>query len=167
MGPALRLVGIVGFLVAVTGLLELRIGASTDMSARAGGILGQLVGNSLYRGFGPMGGNLFLLALLLISITLATGLSWLAVMDRIGKAVLSAWPRLSKLFRRSSRQAGEWQRARIARALAQDGEALVLDEPTTFLDIAHEMAMFELLDGLARLPGGGIERRHANGTCSR
>jgi iron complex transport system ATP-binding protein len=45
---------------------------------------------------------------------------------------------------------GEWQRARIARALAQDGEALVLDEPTTFLDIAHEMATFELLDGLAR-----------------
>lgn len=45
---------------------------------------------------------------------------------------------------------GEWQRGRIARALAQDGEALVLDEPTTFLDIAHEMAMFELLDGLAR-----------------
>jgi iron complex transport system ATP-binding protein len=45
---------------------------------------------------------------------------------------------------------GEWQRARIARALAQDGAALVLDEPTTFLDIAHEMAMFELLDGLAR-----------------
>ena len=45
---------------------------------------------------------------------------------------------------------GEWQRARIARALAQDGEALVLDEPTTFLDIAHEMEAFELLDGLAR-----------------
>ena len=45
---------------------------------------------------------------------------------------------------------GEWQRARIARALAQDGQAMVLDEPTTHLDIAHEMAMFELLDGLAR-----------------
>jgi iron complex transport system ATP-binding protein len=45
---------------------------------------------------------------------------------------------------------GEWQRARIARALAQGAQALVLDEPTTFLDIAHEMAMFELLDALAR-----------------
>jgi len=44
---------------------------------------------------------------------------------------------------------GEWQRARIARALAQATEALVLDEPTTFLDIAHEMAVFELLHGLA------------------
>jgi iron complex transport system ATP-binding protein len=45
---------------------------------------------------------------------------------------------------------GEWQRARIARALAQATDAIVLDEPTTFLDIAHEMALFELLDGLAR-----------------
>lgn len=45
---------------------------------------------------------------------------------------------------------GEWQRVRIARALAQGGDALVLDEPTTFLDVAHEMAVFELCDALAR-----------------
>jgi iron complex transport system ATP-binding protein len=44
---------------------------------------------------------------------------------------------------------GEWQRARLARAIAQGGEALVLDEPTTFLDIAHEMSVFELLHALA------------------
>ncbi|HEU4989713.1 MAG TPA: ABC transporter ATP-binding protein, partial [Gemmatimonadaceae bacterium] len=45
---------------------------------------------------------------------------------------------------------GEWQRVRIARALVQGGEALVLDEPTTYLDIAHEMEAFELLGRLAR-----------------
>lgn len=44
---------------------------------------------------------------------------------------------------------GEWQRVRLARALAQGGDAIVLDEPTTFLDVGHEMAMFELLSGLA------------------
>jgi iron complex transport system ATP-binding protein len=44
---------------------------------------------------------------------------------------------------------GEWQRVRLARALAQGAEALVLDEPTTFLDIAHEMSAFELLHQLA------------------
>jgi iron complex transport system ATP-binding protein len=45
---------------------------------------------------------------------------------------------------------GEWQRVRLARALAQGGDVLVLDEPTTFLDIGHEMSVFELLHGLAR-----------------
>ena len=45
---------------------------------------------------------------------------------------------------------GEWQRVRIARALAQKAPALVLDEPTTFLDVAHEMAIFELLYSLSR-----------------
>lgn len=45
---------------------------------------------------------------------------------------------------------GEWQRVRFARALAQGGEAFVADEPTTFLDVAHEMIVFELLGGLAR-----------------
>jgi iron complex transport system ATP-binding protein len=45
---------------------------------------------------------------------------------------------------------GEWQRVRFARALAQGGGVFVADEPTTFLDIAHEMAVFELLGRLAR-----------------
>jgi iron complex transport system ATP-binding protein len=48
---------------------------------------------------------------------------------------------------------GEWQRVRIARALAQKAPAIVLDEPTTFLDVAHEMAIFELLSSLA---GSGL-----------
>lgn len=40
---------------------------------------------------------------------------------------------------------GEFQRARIARALAQEPVALVLDEPTSSLDIRHQMAILELL----------------------
>lgn len=115
LGPALRLVGIVGFLVSATGLLQLRFGPAEDFSAGSGGILGQLVGRSLYSGFGPVGGNLFLLALLLVSLTLATGISWLAVMDKIGQWALALGPVLGKLFRRSSQQATEWRQTQVMR----------------------------------------------------
>jgi iron complex transport system ATP-binding protein len=40
---------------------------------------------------------------------------------------------------------GEFQRARIARALCQEPRALVLDEPTASLDIRHQMAILQLL----------------------
>ena len=110
-GPALRLVGIVGFLVSATGLLYLRMHAVENLPAGGGGVLGRLVGNSLDRGFGALGGNLFLLALLLVSVTLATGLSWLAVADRIGGWVLL----LPALLRRGRQQAVERMEAREMR----------------------------------------------------
>lgn len=45
--------------------------------------------------------------------------------------------------------AGEAQRVRVARALAQEPSLLVLDEPTASLDVRHEMELFELVRGLA------------------
>ncbi|WP_075691197.1 ABC transporter ATP-binding protein [Corynebacterium sphenisci] len=43
---------------------------------------------------------------------------------------------------------GQRQRAWLAMALAQDAEVLLLDEPTTYLDIAHAIDILNLVAGL-------------------
>ncbi|HLM54106.1 MAG TPA: DNA translocase FtsK 4TM domain-containing protein [Pseudoxanthomonas sp.] len=111
LGPALRLVGMVAFLISATGLLFMRGIPAPDFSAGAGGILGRLVGGSLNSLFGSLGGSLFLLALFLVSVTLATGLSWFAVMERIGGWALA----LPDAARRLLGKAAEQQQARAYR----------------------------------------------------
>ena len=110
--PTLRLIGFVAFFVAAPGLAFLHGATPTILPAGEGGILGQLVGGSLQRSFGPLGAGLFLLALVLVAVTLATGLSWFRLMDAIGRFLLGAGAGVAERMRRS----GDRSAAREARA---------------------------------------------------
>jgi len=65
-----------------------------------------------------------------------------AVLDRLGLAGLAGRP-LDTL------SGGERRRALLARALVQQAEVLVLDEPTAHLDLRHQVELIELLRALA------------------
>jgi iron complex transport system ATP-binding protein len=51
---------------------------------------------------------------------------------------------------------GERQRAVLARVLAQESGLLLLDEPTTGLDIGHAQALLDLVDRLRREEGATV-----------
>jgi iron complex transport system ATP-binding protein len=51
---------------------------------------------------------------------------------------------------------GQRQRAWIAMTLAQDSDVILLDEPTTFLDLAYQIDVLDLLHGLNRERGKTI-----------
>ncbi|WP_270943070.1 ABC transporter ATP-binding protein [Romboutsia lituseburensis] len=51
---------------------------------------------------------------------------------------------------------GQRQRAWIAMALAQQTDILILDEPTTYLDLAHQLEILKLLEELNKKQGTTI-----------
>ena len=88
LGAFTRFSGLVLFILAATGLSHMHTQpVAGTMPAGGGGIIGQQVANPLLSLTGALGTTLFLLALVLVGITLFTGLSWFSVMDAIGNGL--------------------------------------------------------------------------------
>ena len=73
--PSLRLIGWVFFFITGPALLYLNFHDQPILPQGVGGIVGMWVGNGLLTAFGAKGAPLLLLAMFLVAVTLATGLS--------------------------------------------------------------------------------------------
>ncbi len=93
VGWGQRLIVSGGFVLALLGACGLAglhfAQAKTGMPFASGGWLGNAVGAGLVSAFSFIGATLLLLAIFLAGVTIFSGLSWLAVMDRIGQG--SVW----------------------------------------------------------------------------
>ncbi len=96
----LKGIGLVMALVAASGLSALSLSQFVqNLPEGAGGILGQEVTQHFGSVFGVSGTTLLLLSLLLIGITLFTGLSWIKVIDRLGAVVIGGISVFSRYIR--------------------------------------------------------------------
>ncbi|PZN31912.1 MAG: cell division protein FtsK [Proteobacteria bacterium] len=91
---AFRGLGFVLTLLTSCGLASLHFEAESYPNS-AGGVLGTFVGHGLEQGLSFLGATLLLLALWLAGVSLFAGVSWIEVMDRVGRGVLAGFEWLS------------------------------------------------------------------------
>jgi len=94
---SIHLIGVLVLFVGGCGILWMHFNANTWLPSEirgAGGIVGYTVGPLLLKLTGFDGSTLIMLALFMIGLTLYTGLSWLLVVDSIGKFALNAITKL-------------------------------------------------------------------------
>ncbi len=111
--PVVRGMGVILLVAAGCALLSIR-GAPSDLPAGQGGILGGLLARLLAAGLGSGPGSVAALLMSVVGLTLATGLSWLKLMDRLGDWTIrgSQW---------GGQKLGDLQQARRNREGTRDG----------------------------------------------
>ncbi len=117
---AVRIAGFLLVLVASCALTTLHW-QSGNLRQSAGGVIGTLVGGGLAAGLDFLGATLLMIAAWMAGLSLAFGVSWFTIMDRLGSL---AWAGVAWLRARgaSSRDAAEGRERRQARKEAVQSE---------------------------------------------
>ena len=117
---ALRGTGFVLTLLGATALASMHF--LSELPESAGGILGRAIALMALPVLDLIGASLVFLTLLCVGITLATGLSWIDLVDGTGKVCLGLWQRITLSYRKWQDERQEQQQTR--KAITQRKQAL-------------------------------------------
>ncbi len=111
------LTGLTLFLLSSTGLSDMHLlPPAGSMPANGGGVIGAVVASPLLQWTGMLGSTLFLFSMMLVGVTLFTGLSWFYVMDVTGRITLS----IVEWLMTSIANLRDWFAGRRARAIRDE-----------------------------------------------
>jgi S-DNA-T family DNA segregation ATPase FtsK/SpoIIIE len=103
----LRGTGVILTLIGAATLATIHFG--TDLNNTAGGLLGNAITGIALPSFDLAGTTLIFLTMLILGITLATGVSWLSLVDRTGSGCIFIWEYIGERWQ-------HWQEARREKA---------------------------------------------------
>lgn len=90
-------IGVFFVLLSFTGLLAINtLPAESDLHFGSGGMLGEYVSIEFLTSFGLLGGRLIFFTLLFIGVTIFTDISWMQIIDDVGRFTLDKLPILLK-----------------------------------------------------------------------
>jgi S-DNA-T family DNA segregation ATPase FtsK/SpoIIIE len=117
---ALRGTGFIFTLLGATALASMHF--VSELPESAGGILGRAFALMALPVLDLIGASLVFLTLLCVGITLATGLSWISLVDGAGRVCLGLWQRATLGYRKWKNERQEHQQTR--KAITQRKQAL-------------------------------------------
>ncbi len=121
VNTAIRIGGFTLMLLASCGLATLHSDAGT-LRETAGGVVGQFIGSGLAANLNFLGATLFMLAACMAGVSLAFGVSWLTIIDRIGAGVWNAiaWVKARRSTARDVAVGLEAKKARVEAAKVEE-----------------------------------------------
>ena len=126
----LRLAGFLIVLICTCALATLHWNSEL-LRQSSGGVVGSLVGRSILGNFNFLGATLMLLALCMAGVSLAFGVSWFSIMDRIGAGAWQAvaWIKARRMTRRDMAEGDQRRAARKEVAQVEQKKSLARPKP--------------------------------------
>ena len=126
-GLFIALIGMLLVIISLCGLFGINNNPNNSLLPFGnGGVLGNMLGEEFLRNFGLSGGRLFLFSLFFLGITIFTDISWMRLIENVGKFVTVTLPMKFALLMRWLKQKAEQRQIKKAEKKAERQQNILL-----------------------------------------